>query len=146
MRFHKLRIAWSVLWVIATVLLSLLWIRSYWWWDAVGIDYGPTLASSIEGWAYLDGTMNGDTRSDAFQSHQFFGRLGVIAIGVSPPPGMRRVPIDGTWVLAIPIYIPILATAALAATPAMKRFSLRHLLISMTFVAIVLGLGAWSSR
>ena len=31
MRFRKLRIAWSVTWGIACVLLIVLWVRSYWW-------------------------------------------------------------------------------------------------------------------
>src|SRR5262245_30694970 len=30
MRFRKLRIAWSVLWGVAAVLLIVLWVRSYW--------------------------------------------------------------------------------------------------------------------
>ena len=30
MRFRKLRIAWSVVWGIACVLLIVLWVRSYW--------------------------------------------------------------------------------------------------------------------
>src|SRR4051794_25226064 len=38
MKFRKLRIAFSVACGIACVLLVVLWIRSYWWHDAV---YGP---------------------------------------------------------------------------------------------------------
>src|SRR5215212_550767 len=30
MRFRKLRIAWSVFWGLSTVLLIVLWVRSYW--------------------------------------------------------------------------------------------------------------------
>src|SRR4051794_36442298 len=30
MKFRKLRIAWSVAWGVACVLLILLWVRSYW--------------------------------------------------------------------------------------------------------------------
>ena len=32
-RFRKLRIAWSVGWGLAAVLLLVLWVRSYWWRD-----------------------------------------------------------------------------------------------------------------
>src|SRR5215212_8964377 len=39
MRFRKLRIAWSVFWGLAAVLLIVLWVRSYWWWDEL---YTPT--------------------------------------------------------------------------------------------------------
>ena len=35
MRFRKLRIAWSVVWGLAAVLLIVLWVRSYWWHDCV---------------------------------------------------------------------------------------------------------------
>jgi hypothetical protein len=33
MRFRKLRIAWSVAWGIAAVLLCVLWVQSYWWFN-----------------------------------------------------------------------------------------------------------------
>ena len=33
MKFRKLRIAWSVTWGIAAVLLIALWVRSYWVYD-----------------------------------------------------------------------------------------------------------------
>src|SRR4051812_17902034 len=35
MRFRKLRIAWSVVWGLAAVLLIVLWLRSYWWFDVI---------------------------------------------------------------------------------------------------------------
>jgi hypothetical protein len=35
MRFRKLRIAWSVFWGLAAVLLIVLWVRSYWWHDNI---------------------------------------------------------------------------------------------------------------
>src|SRR5688572_24972679 len=41
MRFRKLRIAWSVAWGIACLLLIVLWMRSYWY-----IDYMNTYTSS----------------------------------------------------------------------------------------------------
>ena len=33
MKHRKLRIAWSVAWGIAAVMLIALWVRSYWWRD-----------------------------------------------------------------------------------------------------------------
>jgi hypothetical protein len=39
MKYRKLRIAWSVAWGIAAVLLIALWVRSYWWVD--GVTYRP---------------------------------------------------------------------------------------------------------
>ena len=35
MRCRKLRIAWSVVWGLAIVLLIVLWVRSYWWEDTI---------------------------------------------------------------------------------------------------------------
>src|SRR6185295_19427494 len=44
MRFRKLRIAWSVFWGAACVLLIVLWVRSYWWFDeaAYNCEYKST--------------------------------------------------------------------------------------------------------
>src|SRR6187200_769128 len=42
MRFRKLRIAWSVFWALACVLLIVLWVRSYWWCDILGYRKGQT--------------------------------------------------------------------------------------------------------
>src|SRR6187431_2373803 len=40
MRFRQLRIAWSVVWGVAAVLLIVLWVRSYWWIDGVSGNRG----------------------------------------------------------------------------------------------------------
>src|SRR3954462_7934574 len=37
MRYRKLRIAWSVAWGLATVLLIALWVRSYHWQDFISV-------------------------------------------------------------------------------------------------------------
>src|SRR5262245_57044820 len=44
MRFRKLRVAWSVVGGTATVLLVVLWVRSYWWqnvaiWQRPSVSY-----------------------------------------------------------------------------------------------------------
>jgi len=39
MRFRKLRIAWSVFWALACVLLIVLWVRSYWWVEEVSLPH-----------------------------------------------------------------------------------------------------------
>src|SRR6476620_6466011 len=39
MRFRKLRIAWSVVWGLAAVLLIALWVRSYWRHDKLNLQY-----------------------------------------------------------------------------------------------------------
>src|SRR4051794_33980026 len=44
MKYRKLRIAWSVVWGLAAVLLIVLWVRSYWWQDTV---YRPSSNAEI---------------------------------------------------------------------------------------------------
>src|SRR5262245_8875502 len=47
MRFRKLRIAWSVVWGVAAVLLLVLWVRSYWRLDEFGCDGAPSTEAVI---------------------------------------------------------------------------------------------------
>ena len=47
MRFRKLRIAFSATCLIACVLLIVLWVRSYWWVDAVYGNIGGMAAFKI---------------------------------------------------------------------------------------------------
>src|SRR5436190_2849170 len=55
-RFRKLRVAWSVIWGGAAVLLIVLWLRSYWWISHVS---GPITSSryvqshSFGGWVWI---------------------------------------------------------------------------------------------
>src|SRR3954470_16105716 len=52
LRFRKLRIAWSVFWGLACVLLVVLWVRSYWRFDTVTAwipERGLTTSSSAVG-------------------------------------------------------------------------------------------------
>lgn len=42
MTYRKLRIAWSVGWGVAAVLLVALWVRSYWWVDGVRLQSNGT--------------------------------------------------------------------------------------------------------
>jgi hypothetical protein len=35
MKYRNLRIAWSVAWGVVCLLLVVLWVRSYWWADAI---------------------------------------------------------------------------------------------------------------
>src|SRR5687768_13490300 len=54
---RKLRIAFSAMWGITCLLLVVLWVRSYWWWDTV--VWGITaeqgfIARSVKGAAVLE--------------------------------------------------------------------------------------------
>src|SRR5262245_26868849 len=37
MKYRKLRIAWSITWGVMATLLCVLWVRSYWWDEAIQI-------------------------------------------------------------------------------------------------------------
>ena len=60
MRFRKLRIAWSVGWGIACVLLIVLWVRSYWYKDTVmAILYRENCSGAIRNVGHLSLGHNG---------------------------------------------------------------------------------------
>ena len=40
MRFRKLRIAWSVFWIVGTLALIVFWVRSYWYLNRVSVRSG----------------------------------------------------------------------------------------------------------
>ena len=148
MKFRTLRIAWSVGWGLACVLLIMLWIRSYKNDDAVQAPpssdplvlrsskgqltfWRPHLAAPSEPTKMLiedeDDLLNGSRR------WMFWG--------------FGRVPIHPRSIVLVPHWFPVVFVAALAAIPRRCqlcwRFSLRTLLIATTLVAIVLGLIVW---
>jgi hypothetical protein len=72
MRFRKLRIAWSVFWGLACVLLIVLWVRSYWILNSLDFSGGHRFAYS-RGCLFIDETFNvSGTRAKGSQ-HKLFG-------------------------------------------------------------------------
>lgn len=145
MRFRKLRIAWSVGWGMACVLLIVLWVRSY-----RGSDV-----------AYRQTTTTRTVFSSA---------LGVIGVSrsnfeaVLPAWGWNRIELmpafpvskwefrsdnNGTR-LRFPHRLPIAVSMVLAVAPWIRQlrwhFTLRTLLIATTLVAVVMGLIVWARR
>jgi len=143
MRLRKLRIAWSVVWGIAGVLLIVLWVRNYWWSEGLFrvyrrphlwhfdissnsvLDEGAIPAGlQKSGIALSRTTFTGPERPFAFESYTGGG-------------GQVRVP---TW-------LALSGLLAAAIVPCVRwRFSLRTLLIATTLVAIVLGLAVWAAK
>jgi hypothetical protein len=142
MRYRKLRIAWSVVWGLAAVLLIVLWVRNYWVVDELTapvttqhfITSGSVPGAVAIGWG--KGTRNWkiiqpltqdwrDATGDDVPSPVWFGvtrRGGFVAV----------------W---MPSWFLILVFAMLAAAPWIRwRFSLRTVLIATTLVAVALGL------
>jgi len=160
MRFHKLRIAWSVLFVIACVLLIVLWVRSYQWADGVSGTCGR--------YGIAFHVINGElmfTRILPTEGIQGVGPWHVVHIPMTRSfteqieanrnrvhsfrgLGIRWGSHGEGWQLAGTLFWPTLFVVGLAAVPWMspsKRFWLRTLLIATTLVAVVLGLIVWAA-
>ena len=151
MKYRRLRIAWSVVWGLAAVLIVVLWVRSYWWMDAVVGQRGRQ--------AFIVDSLGGVVLARTYP------------IPVSVPPkwhwGVSEFPIDESPMIATQRQIRNDATAGFAvlewqpatygvlvpywflvvlfAAPLITvwlpfRFTLRTLLIATALIAIVLGL------
>jgi hypothetical protein len=154
MRFRKLRIAWSVGWGLAAVLLIALWVRGAYYYDffyhdlankrgivvesargkitaeyigdPVVFDSGYGTEPAHIGGLRLTGNLSDDT-------HAGF-RFSTFSIYTGS---------QNAVVCVVPLWFLSLLTGIVAATPWInwsKRFSLRTLLIATTLVAVVLGL------
>ena len=142
MRFRKLRIAWSVFWGLAAVLLIVLWVRSYLWMDSttmLGHDFTSWWGQLFidEGFIHTSPTFND---VDAQITLRRFCTIGVLTLA----PG--EVSLHGTgW--AVSLWLLVGVTAAFVPTPWLRwRFSLHTLLITTTLVAVVLGLIVWLNK
>jgi hypothetical protein len=153
MRFRKLRIAWSVLWGLAAVLLIVLWVRSGERFDGIRWHYN---------------------NAEVFQIYIYRGQLSIVSFDDGPLPpnllhqvarigtvecfespkliGDRASPVFGIFNLPIgarieiPAWFLILSMILLGPLPWIRRFSLRTLLIATTLIAVVLGLIVWLGR
>src|SRR3954447_14798313 len=61
MKFRKLRIAWSVFWGLACVLLVLLWVRGVWFHDFIRGPFGSERTFAVDSYGgkfYLSSRLN----------------------------------------------------------------------------------------
>ncbi len=154
MKFRKLRIAWSVFWILVAVPMILLWVRSYQWTDHV---LGEVALQT-------------PTPSRTTQSSEFITQQGQLVIGDPSSLGAilkfkwehERMDEGGflgrspSWLpryyikpeeLTIPLWMTVVFPCALALLSWVPgRFSLRTLLIATTLVAVVLGLIVWAAK
>jgi hypothetical protein len=157
MRFRKLRIAWSVVWGLLAVLLIALWVRSYWWHDALTLRYALSvnyqstrgeqfLSFQLEPWKqYKDSKTKPDPR-----------RIWDWTLQSRPVPTGDHKKLGLFWLwgregltLTAPHSFFVIAGVAGAALPWIgraKRFSLRTLSIATTLLALVLGLVVYALR
>lgn len=145
MNLRNLRIAWSVTWGVAALLLIVLWVRSYWGRSSAEVLVTPTHRYYVHS---LYGTVAFEREMRIFlgiELHRLnqesdFQRLTTNA-------GLRIVRNDSDGNLlevSISYWLLTAATVFVAAAPWLRwRFSLRTLLIATTFVAVVLGLISW---
>jgi hypothetical protein len=159
MRFRKLRIAWSVFWGVAAVLLIVLWVHSYWYQDYIRGNLSRSWSAcwlSFRGWVELDliwEDMTGSDPSRVVRSEVNFCRVEEATPATSPERHWRwasntRNPWMTNRQLIMPIWCPLLASAAAAMLPWVrwsKRFTLRTLLIATTLVAVILGLVVYAA-
>jgi hypothetical protein len=135
MRFRKLRVAWSVFWGLAAVLLIVLWVRSYWWVDSVHVAKSYPAVCAWGDVYYKPIVYN---RNPIHIVKHVFSPIRIVSFWNGDGKVFR---IDG---VAIPIWTLILPIAAIAAIPWLRfRFTLRTLLIATTLVALVFGLIVW---
>ena len=158
MKYRKLRIAWSVTWGVMAVLLCVLWIRSYWWYERIVFGLGNNNgfhASHVVGQlrfiAFDDSNVNGFWQPAnsvwgraqwpvdewrASESHK--KDLPASPLGF----GGRIWP--ARFLLFVPYWFLVLIVTCFVAAPWVAyRFSLRTLLIAMTLIAVGLGAVIW---
>ena len=133
-----IRIAVTALSLTACLLLIALWVRSYWWVDAVYVAHTYS-AGSIQGDVYM---MPGI--SNSMPAHVVEHDIGQIRIrSIWNSNGKTVLSVDGR---AVPIWALIASIAIFAMLFWLRwRFSLRTLLIATTVMAILLGAVVYST-
>ena len=142
-----LRIVFSVTCAIACVLLIALWVRSYWRCDGIYKLYKNGMVLAVA-------SNNGGVRvlGEPRNSIVFPTRIGwklrsqQVVAGFS---NFRWSRAPNIPYVVIPLWLPVLISATLAAAPWIRwsnRFSLRTLFIATTLIAVVLGAIVYVSR
>ena len=145
MKLRYLRIAFSAFCGLAAIVLIVLWVRSYWQSDLLGIpiqktylgfrsDCGVLMAGVSENmnspWLF-----SAETVADNEQDTIEYGLLGFSYADYG----------TGCNDLQLPYWFLVSMFTMCAALPwlTMTRFSLRTLLVATTLVCVVLGLVVW---
>ena len=144
---RPLRIAVSVVSGICCVLVIVLWVRSYWWYDTLAVNYGHASVdvSSIRG--YLDGSKEEHTTQLAFDwgliTHSAHEESNNYFMFIRPQLERTTQYHASYWCVTL---VWMVATI-LAAFPWLRwQFSLRTLLLATTAIAVLLGLVIYATR
>jgi hypothetical protein len=143
MKYRKLRIAWSVIWGVAAVLLCVLWVRSYWWSDQYHLQAGRWFGGSTNRGRFVLHWFDVSSRNNWETGYHCYSTILVDwkkEDRAAPPFYCVFLMASGGYSLIGPMFLLAAITAFLAAAPWFRwRFSLRTLLIVTTLVAVVLG-------
>ena len=160
MKYRKLRIAWSVGWGLIAVLLCVLWVRSYDWYDSMSGDVlartegesevaTSVIINSWGGVVLLHTSVNSLVVRPLYKywrldSTYHAGFLWEDTWSFARRPSWRHVRVT------MPHWFLVLIATSFGALPWLpwwsNRFSLRTLLLATTLVAVVLGSVAWAVR
>ena len=150
MRFRKLQIAWSVGCGIATVLLVVLWVRSFYVCTVFRQQVTSTLAFSLIAQRGFVGAVAFNPIDELPRGYYTWG-VSTTTLSRLPKPSwdirVHKAP-DTYAQIMLPVWFVMLAIAgpAVAALRMQWRFGLRTLLIATTLVAVALGTSVVLSR
>jgi hypothetical protein len=146
MKYRKLRIAWSVFWGLAAVLLIALLVRSYWILDSLDVSGGHRFAF-FRGHVFIGETFTTSGTRPTVSQQKLIGYsvLHVVVRGgmVHPHDSGTKLPL---WPLATIVAVLPIAPWIVVIPLLRWRFSLRTLLITTTLVAMVLGVIVYAMR
>jgi hypothetical protein len=147
MRFRKLRIAWSVGWGLAVVLLVVLWVRSYSFLTTKQMLVTPEFRFYLHS---VDGTVAIQRMYRSFSGREFmpmFRKSDMSWLTTNAGIKIKRIPGIGIESVSVSYWLLTLGTIAIGIGPWLPwRFSIRTLLITTTLIALVLGLIVWLSH
>jgi hypothetical protein len=141
MKYRRLRIFISALFGVLTLLLCVLWVRSYWRSDTIYTE-SRTYKS-----------VNGEFAVEPVRISGFRWSIDRNPVTSELPPssfGFRYATARGVRWPVFQYWSPAIFCASLSVLPWVDRipyrFSLRTLLIATTIIAALLGLGVWAVR
>jgi hypothetical protein len=152
MRYRKLRIAWSVGWGLACVLLIVLWVRSYWWVDNICGDVGARYYLVCSFWGRTELNSLPENRGHGLKRNSYEVGVTIEAPKKFENSGFALSNGHGQLlVIAFPHWFLATVFGCAAVLPWLpwgwsNRFSLRTLLIATTLVAVMLGAIVWLGR
>lgn len=147
---RRLRIAASVFFAVVAVALCVLWVRSYWYFDTALISLTNSHVMEIEsggGFANIAYIKKKPSSTNSSRiAHRSFAIPAELSAHLSDLGRFRASVVRSGWLIRFPYWLAVIAFSApayLCSAGLPTRFSLRTLMIVITLLAVVLGLGVW---